>query len=326
MSLRYKLSALHTALLLCIAAPAWSQVNFLDVLSSKDNTLYADAAGAKSNAKGQYMFAGVTSNGAQRRAILAFDVAAVLPAGATIDSVHLTLHMSKTIAGTTPVSLHRVLADWGDGTSQASGEEGDGAPSQFNDVTWTHTFWFDEMWQNNGGDFKPQADDTLDVGDVGFYTWGSTPDMVEIVQQWLDDPATNYGWLLRGDESETATAKRFDTRENDDEANRPRLRVYYSIPTATEAEAVPAPLRLAQNYPNPFRQTTTLRYELAQPQPVTLTVYDVRGRQIATLVNDTQAAGMHEATFDATNLPPGLYLYRLSTGSTHLHRAMLLTR
>jgi hypothetical protein len=161
---------------------------------------------------------------------------------------------------------------------------------------------------------------------MGFYTWGSTPDMVEAVQQWLDDPATNYGWLLRGDESGTATAKRFDTRENLDEANRPRLRVYYSIPTATEAEEVPYLLRLAQNYPNPFRQTTTLRYELAQPQPVTLTVYDVRGRRIATLVDGTQEAGLHEATFDAATLPPGLYLYRLSAGSTHLHRAMLLTR
>ncbi|HMB93964.1 MAG TPA: DNRLRE domain-containing protein [Rhodothermales bacterium] len=326
MPLRYKLSLLSTVLLFCTTAPAWSQVNFLDIISSKDNTLYADAAGAKSNAKGQYMFAGMTNNGAERRAILAFDVAAVVPAGATIDSVRLTLHMSKTIAGTTPVFLHRVLADWGDGTSQASDEEGTGAQSQTDDVTWVHTFWFNEMWQNNGGDFQSPGDDTLDVGNVGFYTWGSTPEMVEIVQQWLDDPTTNYGWLLRGDESSTATTKRFDTRENSNEANRPRLRVYYALPTATEAEEVPSPLHLAQNYPNPFRQTTTIRYELAQPQPVTLTVYDVRGRLITTLVDGLQETGLHEATFDATTLPTGLYLYRLSTSSVHLHRAMLLTR
>ena len=314
-------------LLVCTATPAWSQNNFLDIISSKDNTLYADAAGAKSNARGQHIFAGNTDNEAQRRAILAFDVAAVIPAGATIDSVRLTLHMSITIAGTTPVFLHRVLADWGDGTSQAPVDmEGQGAQSQPGDVTWVHTFWFQEMWQNSGGDFQTPANDTLDVGDVGFYTWGSTPGMVAAVQQWLDEPATNFGWLLRGDESMASTAKRFDSRENEDEANRPRLRLYYSISTATESEVVPSLLHLAPNYPNPFRQTTTIRYELAQPQPVTLTVYDVQGRQIVTLVDGPQSAGLHEATFDAGILPPGLYLYRLSTGSTHLHRAMLLTR
>ena len=326
MPLRYKITVLSAVLFCCTVAPTWGQANFLDIISSKDNTLYADASGAKSNARGQYMFAGVTSNGAERRAIMAFDVAAVIPAGATIDSVHLTLHMSKTIANTTPVFLHRVLADWGDGTSQASDEEGKGAQSQTDDVTWVHTFWFSEMWQENGGDFQSPADDTLDVDGLGFYTWGSTPDMVEIVQQWLDDPATNYGWLLRGDESGTATTKRFDTRENTEEANRPRLRVYYSVPTAIEGEEAPSSLSLAHNYPNPFRQTTTIRYELPQPETVTLLVYDVQGRQIATLVDGMQKAGPHEAIFNAAMLPPGLYLYRLTAGNTSLHRAMLLTR
>jgi hypothetical protein len=325
---RYLISLPYALLFLCFAiTSAHAQVNFLDVLPNKDNTLYADAAGAISNAKGQHIFAGNTGNGAQRRAILSFDVAAVVPAGAIVDSVRMTLHMSMTRADATPVFLHRVLADWGDGTSQApDGSEGAGGPSQPNDWTWTHTFWFQEMWQNNGGDFQSPADDTLDVNDVGFYTWGPTPQMTAAVQQWLDDPTTNFGWLLRGDESTEMTAKRFDSLENTEEANRPRLRVFYTISTATDDEDAPGLLRLAENYPNPFRQTTSIRYELAQPQPVTLTVYDVRGRQIATLVDAMQGVGLHEATFQAGTLPPGLYLYRLSTGNTHLHRAMLLMR
>ena len=82
--------------------------------SDRDNTLYEDAGGQQSNGAGEFMFAGITNQPGLRRALIHFDVAgAAIPAGSTIDSVTLTLNLSRTNTGATPVALHRVTADWG---------------------------------------------------------------------------------------------------------------------------------------------------------------------------------------------------------------------
>ena len=63
----------------------------------------------------------------------------------------------------------------------------------------------------------------------GGYTWGTTPQMVADVQTWLDKPATNFGWLLKGDETQRS-AKRFDSKENGNSNVRPVLLVEYDLP------------------------------------------------------------------------------------------------
>ena len=69
-----------------------------------------------------------------RRGVLAFDIAANIPPGSTITAVSLSLNMSRTPTNTAySMELHKLLADWGEGTSMASGEEGDGAPATPND-------------------------------------------------------------------------------------------------------------------------------------------------------------------------------------------------
>ena len=83
---------------------------------------------------------------------------------------------------------------------------------------------------------------------------------------------------------------------------------------------------LDANYPNPFNPQTTIRYTLPSTQPVTLTVYDVLGREVEYLVNRQQAAGTYEATFDATGLPSGTYIYRLETPAFQQTRPMLLLK
>ncbi len=198
----------------------------------KDNTLYQydPAEGDLSNARGFHFFAGETALGELRRGVLAFDVAGNVPTGSIITSVSLTLNMSRT-PGSTPrtIELHALLADWGEGTSQASGEEGQGAPATPNDATWRHRFYDTVVWSAPGGDFSPSASASQPVGDVGFYTW-SSPQMAADVQLWLDNPGTNFGWLVLGDESEIATTKRFDTRESN---NPPVLTIEYIPPRAT---------------------------------------------------------------------------------------------
>lgn len=87
---------------------------------------------------------------------------------------------------------------------------------------------------------------------------------------------------------------------------------------------------LEQNYPNPFNPTTTIRYTMQQSGQVSLRVYDVLGNEIATLVDQTQAAGTYTVRFDATslarNLSSGMYLYRLETERTSLVRKMMLVK
>jgi hypothetical protein len=82
---------------------------------------------------------------------------------------------------------------------------------------------------------------------------------------------------------------------------------------------------LAQNYPNPFNPTTTITYTLAQSVPVKLTVYDLTGRAVATLVEKTQSAGSHSVQFNGSNLPSAEYLCRLEAGSyTAVSKMMLI--
>jgi hypothetical protein len=192
---------------------------------SKDNTLFEHPTGALSNGAGEFLFAGRTLQGSndRRRALLAFDVAANLPAGSEITGAELTLEMSLTIAGSTPVELRRLATGWGQAGSDAEGGEGGGAPAQSGDATWLHTFFDTDFWASPGGDFAAAPSASQSVGGSGTYTWGSTAAMVADVQSWLDEPASNFGWLLLGDESSVPTAKRFNSRENTDELTVPRL-------------------------------------------------------------------------------------------------------
>jgi len=80
--------------------------------------------------------------------------------------------------------------------------------------------------------------------------------------------------------------------------------------TNTNSE-VPTEYKLNQNYPNPFNPKTIINYELGITNYVSLKVYDVRGNEIATLVNEKRSAGSYSAQFDGSNIPSGIYFYRL---------------
>ncbi len=80
------------------------------------------------------------------------------------------------------------------------------------------------------------------------------------------------------------------------------------------------------NYPNPFNPVTTIHFELPQTSDVSLQVFDMLGRQIAQLINDTKNAGSHQAVFDGTNLSSGMYLYRLRIDDTTITNTMLLIK
>lgn len=198
----------------------------VDLEPVKDNTLYESELGTVSNGKGQFLFAGNTGNGDARRALLAFDVAGNIPASATILSATLTLNMSRSMAAESPVAIHAVAKDWGEGESDAVGEEGAGATATSGDATWLHTFFDTATWTQPGGDYNPTATATTAVSGVGSYSWQS-PALVADVEGWLAAPETNFGWIVIGNESAATSAKRFDSREAANAENRPRLTITY---------------------------------------------------------------------------------------------------
>ncbi len=320
MTMRYVLCCL----ILCLLAPAVLAQNEVTLTPIKDNTLYESATGDISNGAGPHLYAGRNNQGNLRRALLAFDVANNLPADAQIESVTLTLTLTNEPSGAAPItaSLHRVQADWGEGASNAGSPGGSGTAATTNDATWLFRFFDSTPWTTPGGDFDDTPSASTTVDGPGTYTWSST-NMVGDVQDWLERPEENFGWILLGEELVSRSARRFESRES---STPPTLTITYSMATASEDEALPAAFHLEQNYPNPFNPVTTIAFTLATSSPVRLVVYDLLGHEVRTLVDGVRAAGRHEVAFDAGTLPSGLYLYRLTAGATTQTRTMTLLK
>jgi endo-1,4-beta-xylanase len=98
------------------------------------------------------------------------------------------------------------------------------------------------------------------------------------------------------------------------------------IVSAHGPEAFPLEFRLSQNYPNPFNPSTVISYQLPAAGEVVLKVYDVLGREMATLVNEKRNAGSYNVTFNGAGLPSGVYFYRLQAGSGEFVRKMVLLK
>ena len=99
-----------------------------------------------------------------------------------------------------------------------------------------------------------------------------------------------------------------------------------SVTSVEDDGRVPQSFALYQNYPNPFNPTTTIRYTLPTPQLVTLRVYDVLGREVATLINERQKAGHYSLSLDASRLSNGIYFYRLKAGKFFATKKLMVVK
>jgi len=205
-----------------------------------DATIYEDGNGTNANGSGSYLFTGrsESQNGsAERRALLVFPITEAIPEGSTITSVSLELTLSRTISGEQSVGLHQLLEDWSEGPSDPPGQEGGGTTAVAGDVTWRHREFSDSLWTTTGASFAQSASATLQVADEGSYSFSSTPELVADVQGWLEDPSSNFGWVLVVDSPPSGSAKRFNSRESPTASSRPKLTINYEAvieePTAS---------------------------------------------------------------------------------------------
>jgi hypothetical protein len=223
--------------------------------ASHDATIFQNNPDNASGA-GNGLFAGTNGSLSPRRALIAFDLSA-LPAGATIESATLTLYLGQFAgsggAGSGPpnstIDLHRLTRSWDEGLTQqqipptdALGMAGQGAPAAMADVTWNERSFGAspaQPWLQSGGDFVSLASSSTDVDTTidAAFTWASTHDMVADIENWLTDPAMNFGWMLvNEDETSSRTFRAFYSREVATVEHRPALTITYSLPVNPSAD------------------------------------------------------------------------------------------
>jgi hypothetical protein len=205
----------------------------IEIAAQKDNTIfeYAPPAPCTSNGAGPLLIAGNNSAPDTRRALIVFDVlGSGIPQGSVITSSTLRLYnVRNSIQIGCEVKLYRLLRAWGEGTSSVSQDSG-GAPATTNDATWLHNLYPSSFWANRGGDFNDIESASLMVPNIeGFYSWTSEQ-MAADVQFFLEEPANNFGWIIRGDETLQRDKKYFASRQYSKVDYRPLLTVTYTPP------------------------------------------------------------------------------------------------
>ena len=198
--------------------------------ANKDATIFSENQ-TGSNGAGS-LFAGRTNQPAtaNRRALIRFDISGI-PSDATITSAEFSVRGSMQ-SGT--VNVHRLNADWGEGSTSGQGSGG-GQPStgQNGDATWSSNMLGSSTWNSSGGDFVAQSRGSANVSSGSRATWSSNA-IVGDVQAWVDGTTDNFGWILIGNESSNNTAVRMNSRSNG--ANGPMLEVTYMVADACNVD------------------------------------------------------------------------------------------
>lgn len=217
----------------------------LVVPASEDTTLFElnptfNSGAGILGAGGINQLAPDTGAPARMRALLRFDLSA-LPVGATITSAQLSVTVVRVPGAVEPPAslfeLHRVLKEWGEGAK--GGLTGTAAGP--GEATWMAPKHPSPEWTSPGAsddtDVSTAVSSSVAIDGLGSYTFASTAALVTDVQNWVADPAANFGWMMKSAaENLQQSARRFASRES--VTDKPTLTVNYDLP--------PAELRITQ--------------------------------------------------------------------------------
>jgi hypothetical protein len=231
----------------CLAAfVLWLALGIAPVRAGLSTNLYPAAdtglfENAPTNNLGGMTFVpvGTTAVLTRCRALFRFDIAGALPANAIVNAVTLRLIVTQGSAITNFSALSRALVDWGEGTGVGGPGRGSlGAPATEGEATWFARFFSTNtpiLWAAPGAlagmDFNISPSAIGPLGPTGSTNDFASPEMAADVQLWLNNPASNFGWILVAtNESPDYPAVRVATRE--DPVNTPVLTIDYSLPNA----------------------------------------------------------------------------------------------
>ncbi len=139
----------------------------------------------------------------------------------------------------------------------------------------------------------------------------------------IDTTAYTDVFLVSMDIPYTYIVTSVDKLHNESE---PVAKVTFILTEVTLAESLPKEFKLEQNYPNPFNSSTTIEFSIPHSALITLKVYDILGREVATLIDDELKPGKYSFEFDALNLPSGVYIDRLVAGTFVSTKKMILQK
>lgn len=188
-----------------LATPAFALETTLDPVAF--NTIYEDnptyASGVSTS-----LFFGPIASGSPRRILVKFDFS-TLPAGAVVTAATLRLNINRAARNSDfsdNIAIHRLLASWGQGTTDA-GAGGGGNQASAGDATWNARFYNAPpatpslLWASPGGDFQATPSYTAAMGvTIGTLNLPATPGLVADVSDWLANPGNNQGWIVIGPE------------------------------------------------------------------------------------------------------------------------------
>lgn len=209
------------------ALVSFCQTAFAEVITlqpTADTTLFEVAP---DNALGgaDFFNAGTAANSSRNRALLYFDLTGLIPPGAQITSVLLSMDVVRQPRAdpeSSLFSLRRVLSSWGEGSTYQEDplNPGKGGPAQAGDATWNYRSYNDTAWSTPGGeaggDFSTEISSTTIVYGLGdLVLFENTPRLVSDVEHWVEHPELNFGWMLKTEtEAQRRTARSFASRES----------------------------------------------------------------------------------------------------------------
>ncbi|MCB0852290.1 MAG: T9SS type A sorting domain-containing protein [Bacteroidetes bacterium] len=294
------------------------------ITPDKDNTLIEKSDGSLSNGMGAFFHSGRTGQAAEgtRRAVIHFAVSDSLPVDAMIDSIALILNLENA-SGTgadASLSLHRLLKDWGEGTSVAPMGGSQGTAATTDDATWLYTFYDTAQWDAAGGDFVSAASAVTVVGSAQTgYVWSGTG-LVADVNFWLANPDSNFGWILIGKEDVSGTAKKFYSKDSEEIGQHPKLSITYTTSSSIDKGLTDVSFSA---FPNPASEAITLEWKSQRLINPALILIDGLGREVW----EKSSSGLFNQgneTIFISHLPAGMYYLSLSTEDGKITRSIVI--